>query len=70
MESLYFWVPMVLILSAGAVATYVWAVNDGQYDDLDRQAQQMLFDDQSTPEIPVATQSAPTSTHHPASPHD
>ncbi len=46
MESLYFWVPMVLILSAGAVAVYIWAVNDGQYDDLDRQALQLLFDDE------------------------
>ncbi len=46
MESLYFWVPMVLILSAVAVAVYIWAVNDGQYDDLDRQAQQLLFDDE------------------------
>jgi hypothetical protein len=45
MESLYLWVPMVLIFSAAAVAIYSWAVNDGQYDDVDRQAQQMLFDD-------------------------
>jgi cbb3-type cytochrome oxidase maturation protein len=67
MESLYFWVPMVLILSAGAVAIYVWAVNDGQYDDLDRQAQQMLFDDQSPPEAP---DSPPTSTAPPVSRHD
>jgi len=46
MESLYFWVPMVLVLSALGIAVYVWAVNDGQYDDLDREAQQMLMDDE------------------------
>lgn len=46
MESLYFWVPMVLVLSGVAIAVYVWAINDGQYDDLDREAQQMLMDDE------------------------
>lgn len=45
MESIYFWVPMVLVLSGAAIAAFVWAVNSGQYDDLDREAQQMLMDD-------------------------
>jgi cbb3-type cytochrome oxidase maturation protein len=48
MESLYFWIPMVLVLSGLGIAVYVWAINDGQYDDLDRPAQQMLMDDDDT----------------------
>lgn len=46
MESLYFWIPMVVLLSGLGIAIYVWAINDGQYDDLDREAQQMLMDDE------------------------
>lgn len=53
MESIYFWVPMVLVLSAAGIWVFVWAVKDGQFDDLDRPAQQMLMDDDSNPATDV-----------------
>jgi len=60
MESLYFWVPMVLVLSGVAIAVYVWAINDGQYDDLDREAQQMLMDDEDPVTPPSPRDTSPT----------
>jgi len=45
MESIYLLIPLVLVFTAVAVWIYVWAVNSGQYDDLDKEAEQLLFDD-------------------------
>jgi len=44
MESFYLLIPLVLVFTAAAVWIYVWAVNSGQYDDLDKEAEQLLFD--------------------------
>lgn len=45
MESIYFLIPLVLVFTLAAVLIYIWAVRSGQYDDLDRDAEQPLFDD-------------------------
>ncbi len=45
MASLYFLIPLSLLFVAGAVALFVWAVNSGQYDDMDREAERILYDD-------------------------
>lgn len=45
MESLYFLVPVALIFLVIAVRFLFWAVNSGQYDDLDTEAHRILFDD-------------------------
>lgn len=44
MESLYFLVPCALIFIAVAVKVLFWAINNGQYDNLDTEAHRILFD--------------------------
>ena len=46
MESLYFLVPCALIFIAIAVKVLFWAINNGQYDNLDTEAHRILFDDE------------------------
>ena len=45
MESLYFLVPVALIFIVIAVKVLFWAINNGQYDNLDTEAHRILFDD-------------------------
>lgn len=44
---LYLLIPLSLILIIAAVGIFFWAVNDGQFDDLDTPAERVLFDDDS-----------------------
>ena len=46
MNVLYFLLPLALLLGAAAVATFVWAVRRGQFDDLETPAIRVLFDDE------------------------
>lgn len=48
MNVLYVLVPVALVLAALGVLAFRWAVNNGQYDDLDSPAYRMLIDDEST----------------------
>ena len=50
MESFYLFIPLSLITLALVIGVFFWAVNSGQYDDLDREADRILFDDKPTPE--------------------
>jgi len=43
--SLIILIPIALILVALAIKLFFWAVNNGQYDDLDTEASRILFDD-------------------------
>lgn len=45
MQILYVLIPVAVILILLASVAYVWAVSSGQYDDLDREAESILFDD-------------------------
>ena len=45
MESLYLLIPLSLIFVGIAVAIFFWAVKSGQYDDLERESERILFDD-------------------------
>lgn len=47
MASLYLLIPVSLIFCALAVAIFFWAVNSGQYDDLDGEGERLLFSDDS-----------------------
>lgn len=49
MESLYLLIPLSIIVIVGAVALFFWAVNSGQYDDLDSEGERILFDDDCYP---------------------
>ena len=51
MTSLYLLIPISLIFCALAIAIFFWAVNSGQYEDLDGEGERLLFsDDQSEEE--------------------
>jgi len=44
-ESLYLLVPVALVFLVVAVRVLFWAVNSGQYDDLDTEGHRILFDE-------------------------
>ena len=44
MHSLYLLIPISLAFVGIAVWVFFWAVNSGQYDDLDSEAERILFD--------------------------
>ncbi|MEE1920523.1 cbb3-type cytochrome oxidase assembly protein CcoS [Pseudomonas sp. 148P] len=46
MPALYVMIPAALVLVGIAVYIFFWAVDSGQYDDLDGPAHSILFDDQ------------------------
>lgn len=48
MDSLYILIPVTVVLLVVAVAAYLWSVNSGQFDDLDKAAHGILFDDEDT----------------------
>lgn len=73
MESLYFLVPCALIFVAIAVKVLFWAINNGQYDNLDTEAHRILFDDEKAkaPSAPVEKNSEHSSalnTENPSKP--
>lgn len=45
MSGLLFLIPLALILGGLGLAAFLWALKDGQYDDLDGAANRILFDD-------------------------
>lgn len=46
MTILYVLVPVAMLLVVIAIWVFTWAVNNGQYDDLDGPAHSILFDDE------------------------
>lgn len=75
MESLYFLVPCALIFIAIAVKVLFWAINNGQYDNLDTEAHRILFDDEkkkaSTASVVVSEDNNPPLTEQKtAQPHE
>ncbi len=59
MESLYLLVPLALVFLVIAVRVLFWAVNSGQYDDLNTEGHRILFDDDPRPGSPPADPSSP-----------
>lgn len=47
MDSLYILIPIALIFVGIAVKIFLWAVDSEQFDNLDVEAQRILFDDLS-----------------------
>ena len=48
MDSLYLLIPIALLFCAIAIKLLLWAIDSGQYDDLDKEAWKILADDEST----------------------
>jgi cbb3-type cytochrome oxidase maturation protein len=45
MDSLYLLIPIALVFVAVAVKLLLWAIDSGQYDDLDKEGWRILADD-------------------------
>lgn len=45
MESLYLLIPIALLIIVFAIKLLFWAINSGQYDDLDTEGHRILFDE-------------------------
>jgi len=67
MESLYLLIPLSLLFLVLVIGALYWAVQSGQYDDLDREGERILFEDNSavapnrvTPESGSSTSGAET----------
>lgn len=69
MESLYFLVPCALIFIAIAIKVLFWAINNGQYDNLDTEAHRILFEEKnktaSPQDLPSQKTSQPESPEQP-----
>jgi cbb3-type cytochrome oxidase maturation protein len=50
MQSLYLLIPIALVLIILAVKLLFWAINNGQYDDLDTEGHRILFDEDIKPQ--------------------
>ena len=66
MPALYVMIPAALLIVAIAVYIFFWAVDSGQYDDLDGPAHSILFDDQD----PNHKAGVDEASGHPAKPDD
>ena len=63
MESLYLLIPIALIFCALAIRLLLWAIDNGQYDDLDKEGWRIVGDaDEDAPP------DAATTPHEPRSP--
>tara|TARA_R110000868_G_scaffold218576_2_gene469353 strand:- start:276035 stop:276190 length:156 start_codon:yes stop_codon:yes gene_type:complete len=49
MEVLIFLIPIALIMGLIALAAFIWALKKGQFDDLEGDANRILFNDDDTP---------------------
>ncbi|MGI9434531.1 MAG: cbb3-type cytochrome oxidase assembly protein CcoS [Geminicoccaceae bacterium] len=45
MSNLVYLIPIALFLGGLGLAAFLWALRDGQFDDLDGAAERVLFDD-------------------------
>ena len=50
MDSLYLLIPIALLFCVIAIKLLLWAINNGQYDDLDKEAWRILADDDAAPQ--------------------
>ena len=64
MPALYVMIPAALLIVAICIFIFFWAVDSGQYDDLDSPAHSILFDDQD-PQHTAAVEEAKS--QHPES---
>ena len=46
MSAIYILIPIAVVLVGFAIWLFFWAVDNGQYDDLDSPAHSILFDDE------------------------
>ncbi|AQA18447.1 cytochrome oxidase maturation protein, cbb3-type [Halioglobus japonicus] len=49
MDSLYLLIPIAIVFVAIAIKLLLWAIDSGQYDDLDKEAWSILNEDKTAP---------------------
>lgn len=49
MTDFFYLVPLALLLGLAGLVAFMWALSSGQYDDLDGDAERILFDDDDKP---------------------
>ena len=47
MDSLYLLIPIALVFCVIAIKLLLWAIDSGQYDDLDKEAWRILMDEEN-----------------------
>lgn len=62
MESLYLLIPISLLILAGGIGIFFWAVKSGQYDDVDREGERILYDDDEIPAPAKKADASPVKT--------
>jgi len=45
MEAIFILIPLSLMVIFAALTIFVWSVNNGQYDDLEKESSRILFED-------------------------
>lgn len=45
MDVIFFLIPLALLLLISAIAAFLWAARSGQFEDLEREAHRILFDE-------------------------
>jgi cbb3-type cytochrome oxidase maturation protein len=66
MDVLYILIPLALLFVGAALAAFIWAVNDGQFDDTEGPAVRMLMDDESSSDRTTDDPHAPSDSTSPA----
>ena len=70
MPALYVMIPAALLIVAIAIYIFFWAVDSGQYDDLDGPAHSILFDDQDPNHTAAVDEAAKEKSDSQSQPHD
>ncbi len=52
MDSLFILIPIALIFCVIAIKLFFWAIDSGQYDDLEKEGRRILFDEDPSIEKP------------------
>lgn len=45
MNALYLTIPLAMLIALGALATFLWSLKSGQYDDIEGPKYRMFFDE-------------------------
>ncbi|WP_296260996.1 MULTISPECIES: cbb3-type cytochrome oxidase assembly protein CcoS [unclassified Pseudomonas] len=69
MAALYIMIPVALLIVAVAIYVFFWAVDSGQYDDLDGPAHSILFDDQDPKHQAGVDEASSKDVHKPEAKH-
>lgn len=54
MESLYLLIPIALVFCVIVIRLLIWAIDSGQYEDLDKEASRILMDEEFGKQKPAS----------------